>query len=1203
MRRLSSTFVSTECPQLFLTFALRSTCRQQTSNGGAIFGNSAAGNSDHGSSLTSSSSDIQRPLRSRASPVLRHGSLYQRSSSSNQIPVRVESLLNEVRRAVYRSGQPSIELQELLPLLHRDVRGELERSEYGSPARLLALFPEWFTVLSSLPDEDTRTPSPSDLLFVKASAKERLHVSLSAAAIQLGDSPNGSLTPDGDNNGDVGFQRGAAGRSDASHREITAPSRFVRVLNRAGAVIGSVDVNQPPVLDEDIDAMRLSFACWSQSTQFRPDVATPAQLLPAGYEWQPIPELGSADALYAKKGLVTPSEVVEGMLQFLPSFFVEMRFFVKSLPPDVHAAWFKDQPRYPDGRIMNVNAPFELYPMIFELQVNRFRRTLIRASSEFAFVRLHPHYRRADRNLRRYSQEFKAASGVLSKDAVYLSRQRQQELHSSSMQAEEQQEHTNERVEIAKEEDDDGLGLSDDAKTFPTTTAASSSANGDRDGSGAVHKAPIRVPRASIDVQIFQMLVRHLPVENPYTFWPLAQWVNTFSEEELALLNEVPQQRVVTILQRYCRVFQLSTVAPQRDDFSLFQTLTLRKSTAPSPSSSTVVDTSTEQQGTPTSHGTDSTQSIDARSPDERGSMNSPPPQKGLTEELQEMRDTDDCGTEEPHLDEKDDTSLAPSSRIRAVDEEGNSEIVAQRVKKFQSQLSDDLIDLDRFVEGDAQETFDRGEVEDDEGSGAPMDAAEDDAKDGVSLAESESGNDEALRPHGGSGRGFDRVSREEEEVPSEITFGIDALVVRRLPRDIAPRSLRDFDASNTPDAELLQHVMSFLHPPPSSTSSDAAVSSLTAVSSPGTTRTVSLSRFGRPKHSAVAGGLAAFPISPKDGSAAVWRWVSIHHIYLSIPSDQRYRLRPYRGLANFARMHGRLFEVSEDLSYVISHCPNGTVPPLIPTQKTFSYEERVVLPHSTTGEDNKTRRSGAGGAGGGAMLVGDEERARYHRILGDSQIPTTRTQLILLDPQNPMLNVQVLLAEFAEFLPDHPVTLQRALLRMPPVMKAAMPHHFKRAVLHSPMFRVTKDERGMVMIQRRIASTSSSCDRPADAPYASLTQTTIGRVIDGAVPATTPQGPMSLTRAVQHVAAMVPPEGERRAVLLRKISSEARAALVRELGKDEDAVFAAFPDVFEMVQEPSSQGVTKMVYLKRDRESSGDLSSKLFHVATSSAE
>lgn len=89
---------------------------------------------------------------------------------------------------------------------------------------------------------------------------------------------------------------------------------------------------------------------------------------------------------------------------------------------------------------------------------------------------------------------------------------------------------------------------------------------------------------------------------------------------------------------------------------------------------------------------------------------------------------------------------------------------------------------------------------------------------------------------------------------------------------------------------------------------------------------------------------------------------------------------------------------MSNDFSYVIAHDPKGRISPFRPTQKLFTIAERVLLPDNF--DNDRTVN---------AVMVNENARKKFQSVLGNSQIPTSRKQIILLDPDNALINSYVL--------------------------------------------------------------------------------------------------------------------------------------------------------------------------------------------------
>ncbi|CCD19804.1 hypothetical protein, conserved (fragment) [Trypanosoma vivax Y486] len=263
-----------------------------------------------------------------------------------------------------------------------------------------------------------------------------------------------------------------------------------------------------------------------------------------------------------------------------------------------------------------------------------------------------------------------------------------------------------------------------------------------------------------------------------------------------------------------------------------------------------------------------------------------------------------------------------------------------------------------------------------------------------------------------------------------------DIIYLRRLPKRIAPRSLSDYNARNSPEPNLLRHIVSFLTLPPS-------------LQGP----------LGRNKNDAFGDLVPKFSPGP-------WRWVTVQRIYASLSRDQKRSLRAYKGLVHFMRLHGELFELSSDFMHIIAHDSSGNIPPFVPTQTVFHNEDRVLLPD--TFDDDETSK---------ASLIGDSERNKFISILGASQIPTDRQQLLILDPLNPLLDHEILCEEVSLFMPDHPVSIQQLIARLPPILKAALSARHKNNFKTSKHLNVWMENNRMMLQKSALALPESALE------------------------------------------------------------------------------------------------------------------------------
>lgn len=849
-----------------------------------------------------------RVLRQRA-PALSKSKLgVQRDGTLTSV---TEMFLNRFRAmCAKRSGmfKPALPLSEATTWLDEDLRGELDRSRMLL-SDVLQLRPQWFQIEF---DND---------------GVQQLR--LTEAALSTADAE---------------FSPAAA----AASPERMLGSRFA-------------DISKPPLTAAEIQDMRLPLLVASTLVPYRRNAVEPPQTIPplpseliprrlsdgaCSVEVPPPLELEPFDQLYRKKGYFAPTDVLNRIAPFVPTFFVEIRHVLQLMSLATKTVFLSELPLTSDGRYIGIAKPFSRYPMVFTLHRMRSQKTLVKVNSEFDFVRSHPLYGRvADRALRQHSQDFSTRVGVVSREQRRL-----------------QQTAPNGRgaAVVVSSLADDVLG--------PKSTADSMPAGSDLVGAAATAAvgapaAPRHLQMRSLDVdtQILMVLLVHLPLCSPkgqrdserYPFVPLVQWINGFPPDHLAILNSAPQQRVIRIVQKYKRLFQLST-SDSADSETLFRE---RDAQISAGSASAVGDTESSK---------------------------------------------DDWSGEEIEI-QSESAPEAPPHDLPLPDADDE-----RRVAAFKTAISDELIGVEDLVTGSTEELFDKGE-----------------AADNATAAEVDATNDEAQH-------GDEPVNRTHQSEALDVPLlasPLDAILIRRLPPSIAPGALCDHDEASSPDAVLLRHI---------------------------------LERVAAPKV------VRVMPTSTQR------RWVAIERLYQSIPPQERGRLRPFRGLANFLRLHGRLLEVSGDARYVISHDPNGALPPLIPTQVLFCDGERTTLPaawdEATSLAD---RRSGVEAF----LRSGVEERLKYRKILGDSQIPTTRVQLRLLDPNNPLLQPTVFLEELADFLPGFPVPWMALLKRLPLVMKAAMPQSLLKQAQGSELLDLWRNDKGVLLVARKGVATRDAAD------------------------------------------------------------------------------------------------------------------------------
>eukprot|EP00796_Vickermania_ingenoplastis_P007254 gene7254-5101_t len=674
------------------------------------------------------------------------------------------------------------------------------------------------------------------------------------------------------------------------HSEKPAPpddatAVFIRGVGRHFSVSTAV----PPLTPEEVERWKLDRLIVTRPLQFDVDREPKFLLPPKERIYSLGPEMDKIDELYRRKGRYTPSEVAHAFFHVVPSFFVELRHVWQALPPAL--TYRMEQDLGPRGLGANF---FSGYPMLFRQRRPTHQKSAVKLNSDFWFVQAHPFYKRADRLQYKNNSDYKAhIGGVVHKHA-------------------------------------------------PSGTGVASLSSKD------------------IDLKVFDILARHVmkgsgtgseakdgaegAVGDPYAATPLIQWMNSLNREDMATIQQVPEKRVIHILSKYVRVFQL--LCAHAEDPLLY---TDRENLN--------VDL-TEVES-------------DAAEPEERTPATASDAETAACE-----GDTPDAGPSEDDdpFDDLEDSAAGPEPIMNAAPASGAGKESAGSGSgpAVLHQLDDDLLGLEDILSG--------------ESTSAPPEPPG--RHPSAATSGPVTGEGDIPAPPG--------PVAGEGDIPARL----DILLVRRLPPFLAPRSLSNFNATHTPLPEITLLAASFLGPPPSLRKTLANF--------------FSKARMRHGRHTASLEG-------------EVWRWVPIRLLYDALSKEQKRELRPYRGLTNYLRLHGELFEVSTDLMHVIAHDPNGVVSPFLPQQKTFAFEERVVLPERAE-------------AGGGATMVGERERKLFADILGESQIPTTRKQIALLDPENPILQHEIFYEEIARLLPPHPVRKREVLQRLPPILRAAVP-------------------------------------------------------------------------------------------------------------------------------------------------------------------
>nr|CCC90155.1 conserved hypothetical protein [Trypanosoma congolense IL3000] len=793
-------------------------------------------------------------------------------------------------------------LQELFRELGPQLRCQLQNSSYLSLYRAIEHAPEWFVT-----DKCKSAVGLTAMGWKYFKAEDPKRQMETPVATASSGSPNEELE-----------------KIDAKPKGITTTCRnIVRIHGPLGCT--PIDVTNPPLTMKDIEKCKLERVIYPLTLFFLPDA--PGQtLFPTDDKPRELcSALRDLEALYVAKGFFPLSEVAAAFVHITPTFFVETRHVLNAMSPNVAYIFERHVPRE-----HATDAFFRKYPTIFKLKLGKCQKAAVKLNLDFDFIRNYPGCGRADRHLRRYSQEYRPTVGGL------LPRP------------------------VSPEE--------------PTTG--------------------VRRTDVNIDVRIVETLVRNLPrvptdpnippqllEERRCKPFPLVDWINNFSEEDLQVLNSVPQARVLTLMTRYIRIFQLVC------------------------------------------HGEDGNIFVESKYLDNMRNMGSGDPfgrsnastacaaSEGGKEAFEEVCDAISEGDEEPDG--------------RGSDVVQSKEEVRRREANLADALRDDLIGLEGIlssVDCSSPECNKEEDVMEAEGKGRSIGALMREEEDERRIKEMMSDElGEGLEVHSDQPAGEDcRVHgmdkpgrRDAEDLPdtrppcgneeddsggSYIPSRYDIVYVRRLPKNIAPRSLSDYNEENSPEPELLRYIASFLNPPPSRNNG-----------------------FKRSK------GLEKSIFAQGPGTLH-WRWVPIQRIYSSLSKEQKRLLRPYKGLVHFMRLHGEIFQLSSDFLHVIAHDPLGKIPPFIPTQTVFHSEERVLLPPTLDDDENSK-----------ASLIGDADRNKFKEILGASQVPTDRRQLLLLDPLNPLLDHEVLCEEVSLFMPDHPVSLHQLLSRLPPILKAAL--------------------------------------------------------------------------------------------------------------------------------------------------------------------
>lgn len=851
-------------------------------------------------------------------------------------------------------------------------------------------------------------------------------------------------------------------------------------------VIGVIDLRKPPLTVEEVKRLPVlraivflgaPYASNNSRAQNRPA----PHIFPPSVKWPPIPELSEFDEVYAKYIRITPSEMAFAMLEFVPTFYVEARYVLKMMPEVAFTAVMQQERKTEDGRLQISSTFFRKYPMLFETVSGKSDRTKVRLNwNEYPCLRNHPRFGMADPGMQKFSLEREGSvgpEGILS--AAFI--------------------------------------------------APNSSTDGDS-SSPTKRRDSAELQNKKLEVRIMEILVMHLPrfprqedTLKRYEFFNLVKWINTFTPEELATIQEVPEERVIKIILRYCRIFQLSAGGHDPHlfvphDRSPFRGITSSTTTTTSPNED--MDDGEEEEELRGTAFDDLDEGEIALEVDEAGGGavggSATPALTLLTDAVEgpisgdtpesQQQDKSPITTEDGACD--DPAALleqlkkqfggpvpkAASSSSNPTDELTEEE--RRRVERFNASLADGLVDTDDILlspESATPEMMDRGETAEEYNGNELIDETEPDTP----------------------------AAPEEAGLAIQSEFGV--LTLRRVPPGVAPRSLSDFGILNSPNMALLRTV---LHLTPFHPNFVFNLAENTA------TPTTPSSIDGK------IGFVPPAPIAAAPAQRGVWRWVPLEKIYRTLSVEQKRDLRRFKGLANFLRLHGAVFEVSEDSRYVIVIDPKGEdCPPMISTTTIFHVEDRVRLP--PTFDTDKD--------GGKAVSMGHEVRERWAKVLGNTQIPSNRTQIHLLDPKSPLLDSVAFGEEIADFLPDHAVTIKSLISRLPPLMRAALPVHMYRTFQSSKHLAMYEDARGVAFLAK-------------------------ATVADGVQDKSNMTGKASLEEVMEELRRKIPPAGNTRIRLWTTLSAKSRNRVKTDFGAF-DSFITAFPSVFhvEMVtSEPS---------------------------------
>ncbi|KAH9577297.1 hypothetical protein LSM04_002083 [Trypanosoma melophagium] len=886
-----------------------------------------------------------------------------------------------------------VTLHSLFRSLGPTLRYRLQNSSFGALLKALKSRPDWFIL----------NAEGTTVRLTQAAGKEKNPYDVNSNTNTISSSSSALSSSTTTTSTTNNTTNDTSGRRNFKTAAITTTNSCV--LIRGTLAVTPLDVSRPPVTADEVEKWRLTRLLLPLALPFLLP-REPITLFPRGPRPPPLAaELEEAEELYRSKGFFPLSEIAAAFVPITPTFFVETRHVLNAMSPDVAQCFERHV-----SRDHIVDSFFKKYPMIFKLKVAKFQKASVKLNLEFAFIRHYPGCGRADRLLRRYNQEYRPTVGGVLSRAVPSSSSTAPSLSSSTSNEEE-----------------------------------------------ALNEKGENMVKTPIDVKIFEILVRNLPrvatdpllsqeelEEKRCQSFSLVEWIHGFSQEDLEVLNSVPQQRTLTILTRYTRIFQLMCSGEDSNIFAKHKYLKVGKNI-----NNNMQRPSSEKESTSVSDASLNSMEVDSETLiDEKGIKN--------TVLSQNEKDKENKNKEEGLKTQSSENVLG-----------GSTTDLEHREANLAAALRDDLIGMDDFLndtaastspplDGDTNtemdESTEKQKEMDGEGEGEEEEE-EEEYDDAIchDLENEEMRTSTTKRITTTSTTPIPTPVHEEQSTFEDDSNGLyipsryDILYLRRLPKRIAARSLSDYNSLTSPEPELLRYISSFLNPPPSLWDNSSL------------------------KQRGGEGGDVLFSRKPSTGQ---WRWVPVQRIYASLNKEQKRLLRPYKGLVHFMRLHGEVFELSADFLHVIAHDPQGRIPPFVPTQTTFFSEDRVLLP-STLDDDKNSK----------ASLIGDAERKKFEGILGASQIPTDRRQLILLDPLNPLLNHEILCEEVSFFMPDHPVSIHQLMSRLPPILRAALSVRHKNNFKTSKHLTVWIDNNRMMLQRSQLALPESAKNDEEELP------------------------------------------------------------------------------------------------------------------------